>query len=154
MKKLTIILPLALLLCFTVGCQDKEAMAELEEFRAQAEIEEQNKALVRKWYEELDKGNLDKNDINPWLNFILNEIPFVITFLGVLTLSEGLGAEIHQEDFPTNFYKIYGMESYRYIDQYGREITESTFRLDYYWDPDYTAFKEYRYFTQILEVVE
>jgi steroid delta-isomerase-like uncharacterized protein len=34
-------------------------MAELEEFRAQAEVEEQNKALVLKWCEEYDKGNLD-----------------------------------------------------------------------------------------------
>jgi len=28
-----------------VGCQDKEAMAELEAMKAQAEVEEQNKAL-------------------------------------------------------------------------------------------------------------
>ena len=31
MKKLCMILPLALILCFMVGCQDKEAMAEVEE---------------------------------------------------------------------------------------------------------------------------
>ena len=29
MKKLCMILPLALLLCFIIGCQDKEAMAEI-----------------------------------------------------------------------------------------------------------------------------
>ena len=46
MKKLCMILPLALILCFMVGCQDKEAIAELEEFRAQAAVEEQNKAIV------------------------------------------------------------------------------------------------------------
>ena len=46
MKNYMIILPLALILCFMVGCQDKEAMAELEEFRAQAAVEEQNKELV------------------------------------------------------------------------------------------------------------
>ena len=57
MKKLCMILPLALILCFTVGCQDKEAMAELEEFRAQAEVEEQNKELVRHLFEEVNKGN-------------------------------------------------------------------------------------------------
>ncbi len=34
MKKLCMILPLALILCFMVSCQDKEAMAELEAFRA------------------------------------------------------------------------------------------------------------------------
>jgi steroid delta-isomerase-like uncharacterized protein len=57
MKKLIMILPLALILCLVVGCQDKEAMAELEEFRAQAEVEEQNKALMRKSFEEWNKGN-------------------------------------------------------------------------------------------------
>jgi len=31
MKKLLLILPLALVLCFMVGCQEKVAMAELEE---------------------------------------------------------------------------------------------------------------------------
>jgi len=37
MKKLLIVIPLVILLCFTFGCQDKEAMAELEEFKAQEE---------------------------------------------------------------------------------------------------------------------
>ncbi len=60
MKKLCMILPLALILCFMVGCQDKEAMAELEAFKAQAAVEEQNKALVLQLYEELGKGNIEK----------------------------------------------------------------------------------------------
>ena len=55
MKKLYMILPLALILCFMVGCQDKEAMAELEEYRAQAAVEEQNKALMLRWVEEINK---------------------------------------------------------------------------------------------------
>ena len=50
MKKLSILLPLALILCFMVSCQDKEAMAELEAMKAQAEIEEQNKALVLRYF--------------------------------------------------------------------------------------------------------
>jgi len=58
-KKLLMILPLALILCFVVGCQDKEAMAELEEFRAQAELEEQNLALVKGLWEEVEKGNVE-----------------------------------------------------------------------------------------------
>ena len=58
MKKLCMILSLALILCFMVGCQDKEAMAELEAMKAQKEIEEQNKELVRRYAEEEDKGNL------------------------------------------------------------------------------------------------
>jgi steroid delta-isomerase-like uncharacterized protein len=42
-----------------VGCQDKAAMAELEEFRTQAEVEEQNEALYRGIIEELNKGNTE-----------------------------------------------------------------------------------------------
>ncbi len=59
MKKLSMILPLALILCFMVGCQDKEAMAELEEFKAQAKVKEQNEALIRHYYEEMNKGNAE-----------------------------------------------------------------------------------------------
>jgi predicted ester cyclase len=59
MKKLLMILPLALILCFMVGCQDKEAMAELEEFRAQAAVEEQNKEIVRQLYKAIDEQNFD-----------------------------------------------------------------------------------------------
>ncbi len=59
MKKLLLILPLALILCFMVGCQDKEAMAELEEFKAQAEVEEQNKEIVKRFWEEFNKGNAE-----------------------------------------------------------------------------------------------
>ena len=59
MKKLCMILPLALILCFMVGCQDKEAMAELEAFKAQAEVEEQNKALMRKSFEAWGKGDFE-----------------------------------------------------------------------------------------------
>ena len=51
MKKLLIILPLALILCFMVGCQDKETMAELEAMKAQAEVEAQNKEIVKRYWE-------------------------------------------------------------------------------------------------------
>jgi predicted ester cyclase len=57
MKKLLLILPAALILCFMVGCQDKEAMAECEAMKAQAEVEEQNKALILRWFEEDEQGN-------------------------------------------------------------------------------------------------
>jgi steroid delta-isomerase-like uncharacterized protein len=59
MKKLLLILSLALILCFIVGCQDKAAMAELEEFKAQAAVEEQNKAIVLKWFGEVNKDNFN-----------------------------------------------------------------------------------------------
>jgi len=57
MKKLFMILPLVLVLCFAYGCQDKAAMAELEAMKAQAEVEEQNKTSFRYMLEETDKGN-------------------------------------------------------------------------------------------------
>ena len=60
MNKLYLILPLALFLCFMICCQDKAAMSELEVFKAQAEVAEQNKALVLQMYEEIGKGNIEK----------------------------------------------------------------------------------------------
>jgi predicted ester cyclase len=48
---------MALILCVIVGCQDKAAMAELEEFKAQAQVEEQNMALVRSIFDGLNKQN-------------------------------------------------------------------------------------------------
>jgi steroid delta-isomerase-like uncharacterized protein len=59
MKKSLMVTPLVILLCFTFACQDKEAMAELEAFKAQAKIEEQNKALMRKSFEEWNKGSTE-----------------------------------------------------------------------------------------------
>ncbi len=59
MKKLQMILPLALIICFMVGCQDTEVMAELEKFRTQAEVEEQNKEIVVKAHEAWDKGDVE-----------------------------------------------------------------------------------------------
>jgi predicted ester cyclase len=59
MKKLCVILSLMLVLCFVYACQDKAAMAELEAMKAQAEVEEQNKAMVQKILAEGDKGNVE-----------------------------------------------------------------------------------------------
>jgi len=59
MKKLLMILPLALILCFMVGCQNQAAKAELEEMKAQAEVEEQNKELAREVWEEWGKGEFE-----------------------------------------------------------------------------------------------
>ena len=49
---------LILLLCFAFACQDKAARAELEKFKAQAKVEEQNKALVKHVMEAVNKGDL------------------------------------------------------------------------------------------------
>ena len=59
MKRLLKILPLALIFCFMVGCQEKESVAELEALRAQTEVEKQNKALVEHLFKELNKGNAE-----------------------------------------------------------------------------------------------
>ena len=59
MKKLLTIIPLVILLCLTFGCQDKEAMAALEEFKAQAALEAQNTALVKRMYEAWEKGDFE-----------------------------------------------------------------------------------------------
>ena len=51
---------LALLLCVTVACQDKAAMTEMEKFRAQAKLGEQNKELARNLFSAIDANDFDK----------------------------------------------------------------------------------------------
>ncbi len=70
MKKLCMILPLALILCFVVGCQDKASMAELEEFKAQVEVEKQNIALFKGQIDELNKGNVEILEEQFALNYV------------------------------------------------------------------------------------
>ena len=50
---------LVLCLCFSIACQDKAAMAELEKFRAQAKVEEQNKAIVSREWDAYSKGDYE-----------------------------------------------------------------------------------------------
>ena len=57
MKKLLLILPFVL--CFMISCQDKVAMAELEDFRAQAKLEEENIELVIKIFDAWGNGDFD-----------------------------------------------------------------------------------------------
>jgi predicted ester cyclase len=59
MKKTLMVISLAILFCFTFGCQDKEAMAELEAMKAQAEVEEQNKEVVKSFLEAWYKGDFE-----------------------------------------------------------------------------------------------
>lgn len=59
MKKLLMVIPLVILLCFTFACQDKAAMAELEAMKAQAEVEEQNIALIMRQYEAWNSGDVE-----------------------------------------------------------------------------------------------
>jgi steroid delta-isomerase-like uncharacterized protein len=57
MKKLLCVIPLAALLCFTFSCQNKAEKAELEKFRTQAKLEEQNKAIAVREWEAWNKGD-------------------------------------------------------------------------------------------------
>jgi len=50
MRKLLCIVPLVILFCFTIACQDKAAVTELEKFRAQAKVEEQNMEVVKLYW--------------------------------------------------------------------------------------------------------
>ena len=58
MKRYICIVPLVLLFCFTIACQDKAAMAELEKYRAQAAVEARNIEVIKTVITEVDKGNL------------------------------------------------------------------------------------------------
>jgi len=49
--QLFLVISLCFLLCFSISCQNQEAMAELEEFKAQAEVEEQNKEIVQRYWD-------------------------------------------------------------------------------------------------------
>jgi len=59
MKNPLLVVSLVFLLCFAFGCQNKAEKAELEKFRAQAKVEEQNKEFVKQYFEELNKGNAE-----------------------------------------------------------------------------------------------
>jgi predicted ester cyclase len=63
MKKIWIILPLAIFSFFMFSCQEREALAELEKFRAQTTIEKQNIKIVELYVEEImNNGNLSMVD--------------------------------------------------------------------------------------------
>jgi steroid delta-isomerase-like uncharacterized protein len=60
MKKILCIVPWVILFSFTIACQDKAAMAELEKFKAQAALEAQNKELVMSLWSAIDRNDFDK----------------------------------------------------------------------------------------------
>jgi len=60
MKEYPCFVPFVLLCCFTIACQDKAARAELEKVENAAQIEEQNKALVRQFFVAIDAQDFDR----------------------------------------------------------------------------------------------
>jgi ketosteroid isomerase-like protein len=59
MKNPLFVVSLIVLLCFAFACQNKAEKAELEKFRAQAKVEEQNRALSMSVFDELNNKNAD-----------------------------------------------------------------------------------------------
>ena len=59
MNRSLVFLPLVILMAFTLGCQDQQALAELEEINAQTAIEEQNKRTVLESIRGIDAQNFD-----------------------------------------------------------------------------------------------
>ncbi len=55
MKRSLVCLPLVIVMSFTLGCQNQQALAELEDMKAQAAVEEQNKVMVQRLLSEGDK---------------------------------------------------------------------------------------------------
>ena len=96
MKKLLMILPLALILCFMVGCQDKVAMAKLEAMKVEAKVWEQNKEVVRRYW------NGKWNERRPE---ILDELMALNVGLVIL----GSGDESIQEEINKAVYRHKGM---------------------------------------------
>jgi len=58
-QKTPMILTLAMTLFFIVGCEDQASIAELDAFRAQVAIEDQNKAIVRRYLEGVDSYRIE-----------------------------------------------------------------------------------------------
>jgi steroid delta-isomerase-like uncharacterized protein len=86
-----------------VGCQDKEAKAELDAVKAQEEIEAQNKELARKFVKALDEGNFNIHEE------LLTE-DYVSHFVGSPeTLSRDVQKQnliVYYEIFPDNTHTI------------------------------------------------
>jgi steroid delta-isomerase-like uncharacterized protein len=59
MKNPILVGALVVLLCFAFGCQNKAEKAELEKFRTQAKVEEQNKAIVNRMWEAWNKRDFE-----------------------------------------------------------------------------------------------
>ncbi len=63
---------LAGMIFLAVGCQQKAEKAELEKFKAAAQIQEQNKLIVREFFAAVDKNDFDKLDGLLSSDFTLN----------------------------------------------------------------------------------
>lgn len=60
MKNTLLVVCLVILLCFTFACQSKAEKAELEKMKTAAQTEEQNKAVVRQFFEAIDTQDYNR----------------------------------------------------------------------------------------------
>jgi len=103
MKKLLCIVPVVLLFCFTFACQDKAAMAELEKARNVVQTEEQNKAVLRQYFEAVDAQNYSRVKELSADDFSFRS-PGLPEPLGIDTLIQA--AKVHYAAFPDWRHKI------------------------------------------------
>ena len=104
MKNPILVVTLVLLLCFTFSCQNKAEKAELEKFRAQAKLEEQNKEVFRKVVEECNKGNYEflRDVYAPdYVGFLPSGSPKSMSTEKVIEL-----LKIYRESFPDLNYSV------------------------------------------------
>jgi len=59
MRRLLWLILYAVLLCLTFACQNRAKNAELDKFRMQEKVEEENKAVVNRMWEAWNKGDID-----------------------------------------------------------------------------------------------
>jgi steroid delta-isomerase-like uncharacterized protein len=103
MKKFLCVAPLVILFCFTIACQDKAAIAELEKYKAQAKVEEQNKDVVRIFFAAIDNGKLDRVKELTAIDFALYA-PGLAKPWGADELIQGI--KIFYSVFPDNTHMI------------------------------------------------
>jgi steroid delta-isomerase-like uncharacterized protein len=60
MKTYLCAVPVVVLLCLSFACRDKAAMAELEKVKSLAQTEDQNKTVVRQYFEAVDAQNYSR----------------------------------------------------------------------------------------------
>jgi len=103
MKKQLCIISLMLLFCFTMACQDKAAMTELEKAKSLARTEDQNKAVVRRYFEAIDAQDYSRVKELSADDFSFQS-PGLPEPLGVDTLIQA--AKAHYAAFPDWRHKI------------------------------------------------
>ncbi len=59
MKTRLLVFSMVLLLCFFANCRNRDGGAELEELKSRIEVEDQNKALVKRFFDTLNSGDYE-----------------------------------------------------------------------------------------------